>query len=152
KVGSLEKMNMLRSESRVLNDEARYKAGLQVLHIMLSNMKKLDFATSLATSVERAQSLTNPMNNGDFVSEIRQLTGSNLGDKNRSIEANPLLSNPYVSLAWGIGSLLVSKFSSQKKAEMFNRFSCVIDIGTRTDTDLKIIRSDLSALQQRMGA
>jgi len=151
KVEALEKINKLKNQGQIINDEAKFKAGLETLDVMIGNIKKLDFAGDLVLSVERFQTITNPSNNQAFMNEIQTLRGDKLGlDNSLQNVSGPLLSNPYVSLAWSIGATLVSKFSKSEKPAKLNGMICVLDVATRTDADLKIIRSDLTNLGERM--
>lgn len=152
KVEALEKLNLLKKQSSVINDEGKYKAGLETLDTIIGNVRKLNFAKELTTSVDRIQSITNPSTNDAFLTEIRSLKGDKLNLNNSGLEAiaGPLLSNPYISLAWSIGSTLISNFKKEEKPAKLNRMICVIDAATRTETDMRIIRSDLSTLGERM--
>ena len=143
-------------------DQVRFETGGEVLVGLIKDSGKLKVATGLASSLTKYQTLTNPAANPAFAAEYsklkERLRGSNSEGILDRLEAGggpfaALASNPYVSMAFSIGSFIFSKFRPEdKKLDRVNNIACVFDFTLRTAPNLKYMNLGLTNLDAKVGS
>lgn len=151
RVSLLETMNRRQLEARFDLQALRYQTGLEVLGIVLRNTEKLDFTTSLATTLAAFDQAANPLNSPTFRAEIEALSTSG-SDGARLSLPEAMLQNPLVSTAHFLASLFTSRANRRSKEETLARLSCVLDFTTRANRDARDLSHQLEGIDLRTKA
>ncbi|GAB5521191.1 MAG: hypothetical protein RhofKO_34420 [Rhodothermales bacterium] len=146
----LEQVNRARFGSEIDLERLRFRTGREVLSQMIGDSEKLKFTLDLATVMDDFSQLANPMNSSVFKARFEEIEEKR--GKNSPILSgvSGFLSNPYVSAALSLSSLFTSRLKRDVKTEVFHDITCVVDFSTRTQTDLRVINTQLGAMDTRL--
>ncbi|MEZ4587462.1 MAG: hypothetical protein R2909_13785 [Gemmatimonadales bacterium] len=145
----LEELNVKRIEGRFDLQTVRYQTGLEILRVMMRNAEKLDFSTSLATSLARFEDAANPLNSPAFRQQISSVGKSSDGGFKLP---DLLLKNPIVSVAASLASLFTSSAKPKEKDEALAKISCVLDFTTKASRDASDARQQMASIDGRLRA
>jgi hypothetical protein len=147
----LEQLNYARYNAAVDAQALRYETGKEIYVSILGDVSKLKVAVGLANSLTRFAVLANPAEVPAFRQTITQLTqGDQAVDKANFASVPAFLSNPYVSAAISVASLFTSKLNRPAKETTLGKLLCVIDITSRVQGDLGIVRNRSAELLSRL--
>ncbi|MEM6647275.1 MAG: hypothetical protein AAF730_13595 [Bacteroidota bacterium] len=146
----LEQVNRTRFGSEIDLERLRFRTGREVLSQMIGDSEKLKFTLDLATIMDDFSQLANPMNSSVFKARFEEIEAKR--GKNSPVlnGVSGFLSNPYVSAALSLSSLFTSRLKRDAKTEVFHDITCVVDFSTRTQTDLRVINTQLGAMSTRL--
>lgn len=159
RIDKIEEFNQQVKTGEQKLDRLRYEAGNEVLIGLIRDSGKLKVATGLSSSLTSYQNLTNPATNRQFEQEFATLKDKLKGTNNEGIleklgggsSLSALTSNPYISMAFSVGSLFYSKFKKEdKKLDRVNNVACVLDYTSRAAPNLKYIQLSLSSLDTKV--
>lgn len=129
-------------------DRIKYLTGHEALKVIINKLAALDFGTRFGDVMSQLERRSNPTSYQGFknaVGVIQKNLGPNALTLPQSNNAG-LLSNPYVAVAYSIGSLLFSRLRSPERAEKYQVLMCTLDYSTRTDSQRALVDSRLTDL------
>ncbi|HWS54562.1 MAG TPA: hypothetical protein VN228_10560 [Pyrinomonadaceae bacterium] len=151
----LEQINQERTKIELTLDEVQYQAGRTVLETMINKSITLQSEIGLAVNINKFQEAMNPSSNPEFLAQLTSIKASlNKEDSGSDfLKDSPLgnlLANPYLSVAYTVGSMFLSKGKPKEKTEKYNKLFCVIDFTSRNASYSKLISDDIDALKKQL--
>lgn len=156
RLGKLEELNKTKTTGELSLDQLRYETGKMVLVELIKDSGKLKVATRLSSNLSSFQNTMNPVNNEQFAAAMDAIRGK-VGDANKGVLQQlgggaGLLANPYISLAFSVGSFLVSNLNKSEKASKASDVVCILDFTSRISPDLRYIDSTLRTLDTQVSS
>lgn len=137
-------------------DEIRYRAGKEIIMKLIEDSGQLQVATDLGKNMSQHGASVNPAMNTNYKELVTFLQGK-APDTNKGVleqlvgGASPLMANPYVSLAFTVGSFLTSKLKpAENKLGKATDLACVVDYTSRVAPDVRVIQFNLTNVDQRL--
>lgn len=129
-------------------DQLKYLTGHSALVLIIDKLAALDFGTRFGEVLSALERRSNPASYREFTSAVEGIQ-KKLGQSALTLPTKAgsgLLSNPYVAVAYSIGSLLFAKLQSPERAEKYQVLMCTLDYSTRTDSQRSLVNSRLGDL------
>lgn len=159
RIDKIEEFNKQAKLGELKLDKLRYEAGERILVELIRDSGQLTAALSLNATISNYHNLTNPTLNPVFKQEFDALASRSKGENAPLLQQitsggplSALAGNPYVSLAFSVGSLLFSDLGKNEKKDRVGKLACILDYSTTTATDLRYIENTLANIAAKSGS
>ncbi len=147
KIQQTDQLQITKKEYEIKSLKIRYRKGVEIIKLLYEKIVDLDHHFTSLNAQQSLLSLSNPHSYPDFSKNLTSINNK-LKKKNKFVLPDFLQSNPFITTALSISSILLSDQTQTDKNTDFNKVACILDFTAKMSSSLNIIYFETEYLKE----